>query len=319
MKWFIGLAIIFVLFADTSLSIRITAPGRHFHRRSLGTNQGFIQAHKKFTQTLNHVAATIQEAREGLSETKQTEIHEERSDNFPLKEEVETSEDQPEVVKDAEKEGTCLHPKDVNCKSNEMESVSKMALDQSEVEARILDTKLHESDEEKSNTIIKVEVENDAKTENSTETKLEINIDVETVNSTGVERGNGTEIEAGNSTEIEDGNSTTIEAGNSTEIEAGNSTTVEKGNGTEIEAGNSTMVEKGNGTENHTETLVGQEKVDPSEERSDEIGVNQIIVEDEEEFQNAPIEPKPSNSSRSSFFAKFFKLIKDNSQVILGL
>merc|ERR1712088_314025 len=115
-----------------------------------------------------------------------------------------------------------------------------------------------------------------AKTENSTETKLEINIDVET----------------GNSTEIEDGNSTTIEAGNSTEIEAGNST--------EIEAGNSTMVEKGNGTENHTETLVGQEKVDPSEERSDEIGVNQIIIEDEEEFQNAPIEPKPSNSSRSS-------------------
>ena len=128
MKWFIGLAIIFVLFAGTSLSLRITAPGRHFHRRSLATNQGFMQAHKKFTQTLSHVAATIQEAREGLSETKQTEIHEERSDHHRPNEEVETSvqKAEPEVVKDTEKEGTCLHPKDVNCKPNEDESTSNM-------------------------------------------------------------------------------------------------------------------------------------------------------------------------------------------------
>ena len=126
MKWFFGLAIIFVLFAGTSLSIRINAPGRHFHRRSAATNQGFLHAHKRFTETLSHVAATIQEAREGLSETKQTETHQERSDSIPQNEEVETIKEVLEVVEDTEKEGNCLHPKDINCKPNEKESGSKM-------------------------------------------------------------------------------------------------------------------------------------------------------------------------------------------------
>jgi len=385
MKWFIGLAIIFVLFAGKSLSIRVTAPGRHFHRRSLATNQGFIQAHKKFTQTLSHVAATIQEAREGLSETKQTEIHQERSDNHHPNVEVETSVQKPEsevVVKDAEREGTCLHPKDVNCKPNDDESASNMANDQGEIMERNLDIKPQVSNEEKTDTTIKVEIENVTKIENSTVVDSEITTEIivgfstvieggnnteieagnsteiearnstvieagnssviEAGNSTGTEAGNSTVMEAGNSTEIEAGNSTEIEAGNSTEIEAGNSTgtgsstEIETGNSTEIDTRNSTEVEKRNGTEskvanitlvgteNHTETLVGEEKVPsetvheniaPSEDRSDELVRNQIIV-DEEEFQNEAIKPQLSDST---FFAKFFKLIKDNSQVILGL
>jgi len=377
MKWFIGLAIIFVLFAGKSLSIRVTAPGRHFHRRSLATNQGFIQAHKKFTQTLSHVAATIQEAREGLSETKQTEIHQERSDNHHPNVEVETSVQKPEsevVVKDAEREGTCLHPKDVNCKPNDDESASNMANDQGEIMERNLDIKPQVSNEEKTDTTIKVEIENVTKIENSTVVDSEITTEIIVGFSTEIEGGNDTEIKAGNSTEIKAGNSTVIEAGNSTVIEAGNSTVIEVGNSTVIEAGNSTVIEAGNsteieagnstgtrssteietgnnteidtrngtevekrngteikvanitliGTENHTETLVGEEKVPsetvheniaPSEDRSDELVRNQIIV-DEEEFQNEAIKPQLSDST---FFAKFFKLIKDNSQVILGL
>merc|ERR1711874_534480 len=120
----------------------------------------------------------------------------------------------------------------------------------------------------------------------------------------------GTEILIEFSTEIEEGNST----------EFRNDTEVDNGNGTVSEIANTTLI----GTENHTETFVDQEKVPsemvhenvaPSEDRSDELVRNQIIV-DEEEFQNEAIKPQLSNSS---FFAKFFKLIKDNSQVILGL
>merc|ERR1712080_687302 len=108
--------------------------------------------------------------------------------------------------------------------------------------------------------------------------------------------------------------------GNGTEIETGNSTEIETRNSTESKITNTTLI----GTENHTETFVGQEKVPsetvhenvaPSQDRSDELVRNQIIV-NEEEFQNEAIKPQRSNSS---FFAKFFKLIKDNSQVILGL
>jgi len=325
MKWFIGLAIIFVLFAGTSLSLRISAPGRHFHRRSLATNQGFLQAHKKFTQTLSHVAATIQEAREGLSETKQTEIHEERSDHHHHHhphEEVETSVQkyEPEVVKDAEKEGTCLHPKDVNCKPNEDVSDSNMADDQREIMERNLDIKPQESDEEKPDITVKVEIENDTKIENSTEVDTESSTEILIGLSTEMEGGNSTEIETGNGTEIETGNGTEVDNGNGTEDDNGNGTEVDNGNGTESEIANTTLIE----TENHTETFVDQEKVPsetvhenvaPSEDRSDELVRNQIIV-DEEEFQNEAIKPQLSDST---FFAKFFKLIKDNSQVILGL
>merc|ERR1712083_518262 len=351
MKWFIGLAIIFVLFAGTSLSIRITAPGRHFHRRSAATNQGFIQAHNKFTQTLSHISATIQEAREGLSEMKQTDMHMERSDTNPQIEEVETSEEKPKVVQDAEKEGTCLHPKDLNCKSNEKETVSKMDDDKSEVEVLPLDVEHQEIDGGKSDTIIKVELENVAKIEDSADTKFEIDIEVHTDPRTAIESSNSTEIrtvnstevgnstafEARSSTEIEVGNSTEIEVGNSTEIEIGNSTDIETGNGTEIEAENITKVEHTNFTESHranlkqfvtenqNETSVSQEKtpseialenVAPSEDRSDEIKINQIIV-DEEEFHDVPTKPQ-GQPSNSSFFAKFFKIFKDNSH-ILGL
>jgi len=319
MKWFFGLAIIFVLFAGTSLSIRINAPGRHFHRRSAATNQGFLHAHKKFTETLSHVAATIKEAREGLSETEQTETHMERSDSIPQNEEVETIEEVLEDVEDTEKEGNCLHPKDVNCKPNEKESASKLTDDQSEVEARNLDFEVQEIDENESDT--KVKVENDVKAGNTTETQLEVNIEIKTENSTGVERGtNGTDMEAGNSTKIESGNGTLVE--NGTKIDTGNGTSVEDGYGIETKLAN--LTQTGNG--NHTENTMDQENatseeirenVDTSKERSDDLVLNEIIIDDEEEIQQEPIKPQVSNSS--SIFAKFFKLIKDNSQVILGL
>jgi len=319
MKWFFGLAIIFVLFAGTSLSIRINAPGRHFHRRSAATNQGFLHAHKRFTETLSHVAATIQEAREGLSETKQTETHQERSDSIPQNEEVETIKEVLEVVEDTEKEGNCLHPKDINCKPNEKESASKMTDDQSEVESRNLDFKVQEIYKNESDT--KVKVENDANTENITETQLEVNIETQIDNSTGVEKGtNGTDMAAGNGTKIESGNSTGVE--NATEIDAANSTLVENGYGTQSKLANLTLT----GNENHTETVMDQENatseaihenVDTSKERSDDIVLNEIIIDDEEEVKHEPTQTQVSNSS--SIFAKFFKLIKDNSQVILGL
>jgi len=319
MKWFFGLAIIFVLFAGTSLSIRINAPGRHFHRRSAATNKGFLHAHKKFTETLSHVAATIKEAREGLSETKQTETHMERSDSIPQNEEVKTIEEVMEVVEDTEKEGNCLHPKDVNCKPNEKESASKLTDDQSEVEARNLDYEVQKIDENESDT--KIKIENDVNAVNTTETQLEVNIEIQTENSTGVEMGtNSADMEAGNSTKIESGNSTGIE--NGTEIDARNGTLVENGYGIKSKLAN--LTQAGNG--NHTETTMDQENatseaihenVDTSKERSDDLVLNEIIIDDEEEIKHEPTKPQVSNSS--SIFAKFFKLIKDNSQVILGL
>jgi len=319
MKWFFGLAIIFVFFAGTSLSIGINAPGRHFHRRSAATNQGFLHAHKRFTETLSHVAATIQEAREGLSETKQTETHQERSDSIPQNEEVETMKEVLEVVEDTEKEGNCLHPKDINCKPNEKESASKMTDDQSEVESRNLDIKVQEIYKNESDTQVKVE--NDANTENITETQLEVDIETQIDNSTGVEKGtNGTDMAAGNGTEIESGNGTIVE--NASEIDAANSTLVENGHGTQSKLANLTLTEN----ENHTETVMVQENatseaihenVDTSKERSDDIVLNEIIIDDEEEVKHEPTQTQVSNSS--SIFAKFFKLIKDNSQVILGL
>jgi len=319
MKWFFGLAIIFVLFAGTSLSIRINAPGRHFHRRSAATNQGFLHAHKRFTETLSHVAATIQEAREGLSETKQMETHQERSDSIPQNEEVETIKEVLEVVEDTEKEGNCLHPKDINCKPNEKESASKVTDDQSEVESRNLDFKVREIYKNESDT--KDKVENDANTENITETKLEVNIETQIDNSTGVEKGtNGTNMAVGNDTKIESGKGTGVE--NTTEIDAPNSTLVENGYGTQRKLANLTLT----GNENHTETVMDQENatseaihenVDTSKERSDDIVLNEIIIDDEEEVKHEPTQTQVSNSS--SIFAKFFKLIKDNSQVILGL
>merc|ERR1712083_132329 len=253
MKWFIGLAIIFVLFAGTSLSIRITAPGRHFHRRSAATNQGFIQAHNKFTQTLSHISATIQEAREGLSEMKQTDMHMERSDTNPQIEEVETSEEKPKVVQDAEKEGTCLHPKDLNCKSNEKETVSKMADDKSEVEALTLDVEHQEIDGGKSDTIIKVEVDIEVHSDPSTAIESSNSTEIRTINSTEV--GNSTAFEARSSTEIEAGNSTEIEIGNSTNIETGSSTEIEAENSTKVEHTNFTKVEHANFTESHRANL----------------------------------------------------------------
>jgi len=305
MKWFFGLAIIFVLFAGTSLSIRINAPGRHFHRRSAATNQGFLHAHKKFTETLSHVAATIKEAREGLSETKQTETHMERSDSIPQNEEVETIEEVLEVVEDTEKEGNCLHPKDVNCKPNEKESASKLTDDQSEVEARNLDFEVQEIDENESDT--KIKVENDVKAENTTETQLEVNIEIKTENSTGVERGtNGTDMEAGNSTKIDTGHDTLVENGYGIETKLANLTQTRNGNHTE------TTMDQENATSEEI-----HEHVDTSKERSDDLVLNEIIIDDEEEMKQEPIKPQVSNSS--SIFAKFFKLIKDNSQVILGL
>merc|ERR1712212_1020641 len=99
-------------------------------------------------------------------------------------------------------------------------------------------------------------------------------------------------------------------------------TLVENGYDTQIKLANLTLA----GNENHTKTVMNQEyatseaiheNVDTSKERSDDIVLNEIIIDDEEEVKREPTQTQVSNSS--SIFAKFFKLIKDNSQVILGL
>ena len=102
-----SLTIVFAFFIGLSFSIRINGPARHFHRGSISSDQE--RRHQKFTQALNDVAETIQEAQKGLAEM---EIADERAD---------ASEPQPQVkaVDDNQEDGTCRHPKDVNCKTRE--------------------------------------------------------------------------------------------------------------------------------------------------------------------------------------------------------
>ena len=144
MKLSLLLTSIIAFFVDTSLSIRINAPARHFHRRAVERppseqHQEFIERHEKFTETLSQVAATIQEAQDGLAEMEMIEAGSVTagSDNpdvmsrlrqGPGLEEMVDASEQPQSrgVTDVENEGTCLHPKDVNCKSTEDELTSDL-------------------------------------------------------------------------------------------------------------------------------------------------------------------------------------------------
>ena len=141
---------IIALFVGTSLSIRINAPARHFHRRAIERppttqrppseqHQEFIERHEKFTETLSQVAATIQEAQDGLAEMEMIEAGSvtagfenpdvmSRLSQGPGSEEMVDASEQPQSrgVTDVENEGTCRHPKDVNCKSTEDELTSDL-------------------------------------------------------------------------------------------------------------------------------------------------------------------------------------------------
>ena len=163
-----------------------------------------------------------------------------------------------------------------------------------------MDFKVQEIYKNESDT--KVTVENDANTENITETQLEVNIETQIDNSNGVEKvTNGTDMAAGNGTKIESGNSTGVE--NATEVDAANSTLVENGYGTQSKLANLTLT----GNENHTETVMDQENatseaihenVDTSKERSDDIVLNEIIIDDEEEVKHEHTQTQVSNPLR---------------------
>ena len=151
MKLSLLLTTIIAFLVGTSLSIRINAPARHFHRRAIERppttqrppssllspspseqHQEFIERHEKFTETLSQVAATIQEAQDGLAEMEMIEAGSvtagfenpdvmSRLSQGPGSEEMVDASEQPQSrgVTDVENEGTCRHPKDVNCKSPE--------------------------------------------------------------------------------------------------------------------------------------------------------------------------------------------------------
>jgi len=257
MKLSLLLTSIIAFFVGTSLSIRINAPARHFHRRAIERppttqrppseqHQEFIERHEKFTETLSQVAATIQEAQDGLAEMEMIEAGSVTagSDNLdvmsrlsqgPGSEEMVDASEQPQSrgVTDVENEGTCLHPKDVNCKSTEDELTSDLNNDEGDMKPLILDALTPRSREEGVENIQKVELE------------------------TGMEKQNISEETSTNATITE---------------ESSNNTTVDL-----FQEVNSSKI------------------VDTSDDRSDETA-NQIIV-DEVEFEELPTDPKPTNSS----------------------
>lgn len=257
MKLSLFLTSIIAFFVGTSLSIRINAPARHFHRRAIERppttqrppseqHQEFIERHEKFTETLSQVAATIREAQDGLAEMEMIEAGSVTagSDNLdvmsrlsqgPGSEEMVDASEQPQSrgVTDVENEGTCLHPKDVNCKSTEDELTSDLNNDEGDMKPLILDALTPRSREEGVENIQKVELE------------------------TGMEKQNISEETMTNATITE---------------ESSNNTTVDL-----FQEVNSSKI------------------VDTSDDRSDETA-NQIIV-DEVEFEELPTDPKPTNSS----------------------
>merc|ERR1712018_484451 len=157
-----SLTIVFAFFIGLSLSIRINGPARHFHRGSISSDQE--RRHQKFTQALNDVAATIQEAQKGLAEM---EIADDRAD---------VSETQPPQIKavdDNQEDGTCRHPKDVNCKTRDDLEAIAMPEDDKQDEVRppiILDALAVSNIEETTEKIHKDEIVNNNETqiENST-------------------------------------------------------------------------------------------------------------------------------------------------------
>lgn len=257
MKLSLLLTSIIAIFVGTSLSIRINAPARHFHRRAIERppttqrppseqHQEFIERHEKFTETLSQVAATIQEAQDGLAEMEMIEAGSvtagsdnpdvmSRLSQGPGSEEMVDASEQPQSrgVTDVENEGTCLHPKDVNCKSTEDELTSDLNNDEGDMKPLILEALTQRSREEGVENIQKVELE------------------------TGMEKENITEETLTNATITEESSSnTTVDL-------------FQEVNSTEI--------------------------LDTSDDRSDETA-NQIIV-DEAEFEELPTDPKPTNSS----------------------
>jgi len=257
MKLSLLLTSIIAIFVGTSLSIRINAPARHFHRRAIERppttqrppseqHQEFIERHEKFTETLSQVAATIQEAQDGLAEMEMIEAGSvtagsdnpdvmSRLSQGPGSEEMVDASEQPQSrgVTDVENEGTCLHPKDVNCKSTEDDLTSDLNNDEGDMKPLILEALTQRSREEGVENIQKVELE------------------------TGMEKENITEETLTNATITEESSSnTTVDL-------------FQEVNSTEI--------------------------LDTSDDRSDETA-NQIIV-DEAEFEELPTDPKPTNSS----------------------
>jgi len=248
---------IIALFVGTSLSIRINAPARHFHRRAIERppttqrppseqHQEFIERHEKFTETLSQVAATIQEAQDGLAEIEMIEAGSvtagsdnpdvmSRLSQGPGSEEMVDASEQPQSrgVTDVENEGTCRHPKDVNCKSPEDALTSDLNNDEGDMKPLILDALTQRSREEGVENIQKVELETDMEKENITEETLT--------------------------------NATITE-------ESSSNTTVDL-----------------------FQEVNSSEILDTSDDRSDETA-NQIIV-DEAEFEELPTDPKPTNSS----------------------
>jgi len=252
------LTTIIAFLVGTSLSIRINAPARHFHRRAIERppttqrppseqHQEFIERHEKFTETLSQVAATIQEAQDGLAEMEMIEAGSvtagfenpdvmSRLSQGPGSEEMVDASEQPQSrgVTDVEnEEGTCLHPKDVNCKSTEDELTSDVNNDEGDMKPLILDALTPRSREEGVENIQKVKLETSMEKENVTEETLT--------------------------------NATITE-------ESSNNTTVDL-----VQEVNSSKI------------------LDTSDDRSDETA-NQIIV-DEAEFEELPTDPKPTNSS----------------------
>jgi len=257
MKLSLFLTTIFAFLVGTSLSIRINAPARHFHRRAIERppttqrppseqHQEFIERHEKFTETLSQVAATIQEAQDGLAEMEMIEAGSvtagsdnpdvmSRLSQGPGSEEMVDASEQPQSrgVTDVENEGTCLHPKDVNCKSTEDDLTSDLNNDEGDMKPLILEALTQRSREEGVENIQKVELETGMEKENiSEETVTNATITEESISNTTVDL---------------------FQEVNSTEI------------------------------------------LDTSDDRSDETA-NQIIV-DEAEFEELPTDPKPTNSS----------------------
>jgi len=257
MKLSLLLTSIIAFFVGTSLSIRINAPARHFHRRAIERtpttqrppseqHQEFIERHEKFTETLSQVAATIQEAQDGLAEMEMIEAGSvtagfenpdvmSRLSQGPGSEKMVDASEQPQSrgVTDVENEGTCRHPKDVNCKSTEDELTPDLNNDEGDMKPLILDALAQRSREEGVENVQKVELE------------------------TGIEKENISEETLTNATITE---------------ESSNNTTVDL-----FQEVNSSKI------------------VDTSDDRSDETA-NQIIV-DEVEFEELPTDPKPTNSS----------------------
>lgn len=257
MKLSLLLTTIIAFLVGTSLSIRINAPARHFHRRAIERppttqrppseqHQEFIERHEKFTETLSQVAATIQEAQDGLAEMEMIEAGSvtagfenpdvmSRLSQGPGSEEMVDASEQPQSrgVTDVENEGTCRHPKDVNCKSTEDELTSDFNNDEGDMKPLILDALTQRSREEGVENIQKVELE------------------------TGMEKENITEETLTNATITEESSSNT--------------------------------------TVDLSQEVNSSKILDASDDRSDETA-NQIIV-DEAEFEELPTDPKSTNSS----------------------